>query len=671
MNRLPKSVFALCLLLMMASSSVFGQAYSNRKSLFKQLHDFEQGKISLSLVEQINLYNQVANKYKFRYPDSLRYYAQKALDLNSPIISEKAFVLSTMRIGDYHNDKGEKELATAFYDQSQELIDSVDEPMLQIMLLQGRALNYFFNYRSEKWYSSLAEAIKISMDNDLEVQHAILHHIKGYLFYTYKMYEEAEIEQLKAGKIFEEIGKPAYLVHVKSNLALNSLDWGKKEDFLQYSADAMDLLLRYPDKLWERRVYHAIGKYHFIEGNYQKALQWNESAEELLTSITLERETMENYGLKSRIFLGLKELDSAHVYAIQTREMASHLKDTVALIQSYEDLHQIAEARGAESEKKDYLLLAHQAMADFNERSKNYSMLFLKERNELENEKKAIRRINAQKARNRDLFIRITIIILIGLALVGLQLFLNRRNQVRIRKELEAINSSKNKLFSVVSHDLIHPIDKLKESLALFRDGHISEDEVLSRIPLLQSKVEHSSFTLNNLLYWAQSQMSGIKANPKEIDLKDRIALSCDRFMEEMKEKELDVACEIPKKLKVWFDVNHLDVVVQNMVSNAVKYTPVGGKIRFRAFEEENHISFELNNEGESIPGEILEYLNKNGQGNFKSTSLQDTTTGVGLKVVKELVDLNYGRFHYGYTPNKGNLIVVKMPKSMSLKAVV
>ena len=671
MKRSSSFFYLFCSLWLMGMGTIFGQAYTGRKSLFEKLRDFERGQISLPITEQIELYNRIANQYKFRYPDSLHFYAKKALHINTPVLSKKEYVLSTMRIGDYYSDKGEKELASTFYEDSRKLLKELDDPMLEIMLLQGEALNYFFNYRSEKWYGCLVDAIDISMDNNLQVQHAILHHIKGYLFYTYKMYEEAEIEQLKAVKIFEENGKWSYVAHAKSNLALNALDWGKKDDFLQYSAEAMDLLLRYPDKLWERRTYHTISKYHLQEKSYGRALMWNQQAEDLLASITLERERLENFGLKSQIFLGLGQIDSAEAYAKQTLEMASKLKDTIALIQSYEDLHQVAASRESDTEKMHYLLLAHQAKADFNERSRNHSLMFLNERYKFENKKNEIRQINAKKAKNQDLLLRISIIMLFGLGLIGLQMLLNRRNQIKLRNELEAINSSKNKLFSVVSHDLVQPINKLKENLALYKDKQISEDEVINSIPRLQSKVEHSSFTLNNLLYWAQSQMSGIQANPKDIKLKDRIALSCDRFMGAMEDKSLDVACEIPKNLTVHFDVNHLDVIVRNMVSNAVKYTPPGGKIRFRAYKESDQICFELQNEGKPIPSDILAYLDKDSLGDFQSTSFQDTKTGVGLKVIKELVNLNFGHIHYGYSATKGNIVLVKMPKSMSLQAVV
>lgn len=658
-------------LLLLGSMWVFGQNQQLGNRLNQRLANYEKGTVSLTLVEQIDLYNRLSNYYKYRNPDSLYFFAEKALKLNSPIVSQKAFVKSTIRLGDYHSDKGEKKEASYYYDQARLLITDLNDPIMEISLLQGEALNYFFNYRSEKWHACLEEAIKISKANNLDFQHAVQHHIKGYLFYTHKMYKEAEEEQLKAVRLFEQIGKWPHVGHAKSNLALNSLDWGKKEDFLKYNAEAMDILLRYPDPLWERRTYHSLSKYYLAEKDYKKALKWNESAEKLLKNITLERETLENYCQKSMILAAQGNYEQAHPYAQKTEQMAAHLKDTLALIKSYEVQHQIAAHRGQDKEKMEYLFLAHQIKAEFNENAKNSSILFLKERLEFENQKAKIRQLNAMKAQNQDRLIRIAIIILFGLSLIWLQLFFNRRSQRRLRKELEAINSSKNKLFSVVSHDLVHPINKLKENLALYKDNKISEDQVLNSIPKLQAKVEHSSFTLNNLLYWAQSQMSGIQANPKNIDLKDRVALSCDRFMGDMQDKVLDVACEIPKNLKVHFDVNHLDVIVRNMVSNAVKYTPPGGKIRFRAYEEDDQICFELQNDGNPIPSEILPYLDKNSLGDFQSTSFQDTKTGVGLKVVKELVDLNFGQIHYGYSLTKGNLVLVKMPKAMSLQAVV
>lgn len=664
-------LFFTSFLWLLGSPFVLSQNQTKKTDLHERLNNYENGAVSLSIIEQINLYNRLSNFYKFRNPDSTFYFAEKALKLNSPIISKKGFVKSTIRLGDFHSNKGEKKEASYYYDQARQIVPELNDPILEISLLQGEALNYFFNYRSEKWYACLAEAIEISMDNKLDFQHAIMHHIKGYLFYTHKMYKEAEEEQLKALIIFEQIERWANVAHVKSNLALNALEWGKKEEFLQYNAEAMDILLRHPDPLWERRTLYSLSLYYLSEKNYDKALQWNGYAEQLLKDITLEREKLENYCLKSFILIAQEKYDQAHPYALQVEQMATHLKDTLHLIKSFEAQHEIAAFKGNDKKKIDFLLKAHQFKADYNERAKNRSVLYLKERLDFDNKKAKLRRINAVKAQNQDRLIRFTVIVLIGLALVGLQIYFNRKSQLRLRNELEVINSSKNKLFSVVSHDLVHPINKLKENLALYIDKQISEDEVLKSIPRLQSKVEHSSFTLNNLLYWAQSQMSGIKANPKEIHLKDRIAISCDRFMEDMEDKALDVACEIPKKLKVWFDVNHLDVVIRNLVSNAVKYTPPGGKIRFKAYEQGDQICFELQNDGDPIPTEILGYLGKNSLGGFQSASFQETKTGVGLKVIKELVNLNYSHFHYGYSPQKGNLFVVKMPNPMSLQAVV
>ena len=666
-----------CLLLLgifcsfLLSAPLYGQTMSKKDSLIKRFNGVNQGQLNFTALEEINLLNDLAQVYKFRLPDSLNYFAQKALFLNSPVVSKKAKVLSNILLGDYYSDKGEKENASIHFDYAAKDLDSMNDPQLEILLLQGMALNYFFNYRSEKWYTCLADAIVISMENGMEREHGILHHIKGYLFYAYNLYQEAENEQKKAERIFKEIGNIRGLSHVKSNLTLNALEWGKAEDFEKYSKETLELLEQYPSSIWSRRTYYAIAKHHLLKKNYQKALEWNLKSIEPLKKVTLPREKLEHKGLQAGIYLGLQQLDSASYYASTALAMALQFNDTLQIIQAQENLSEIEKLKGNKEEAFSLLISAHETRAIYNQTAKANRLRFLDESIKFDTLKSRRRLELAEKEEHQSRMMLFALLSLVGFSVLGLQTIHNRRTELRLNKELEAKNLSKNKLFSVVSHDLVTPINVLKENLALYKNKLISEEEVLSRIPQLQSEVEHSSFTLNNLLYWAQSQMSGIKSNPKQIKLKDRIAISCDLFLPEMQRKSLDVACEIPEEFEVWFDVNHLDVVVRNMVSNAVKYTPEGGKIRFRAYDEGKFICFALANEGYEISPIIVNYFNEKGVKSSTEKELQDTRLGVGLKVIKELVILNAGSLELNHCKENGNVSMIRIPKAETLKAVI
>ena len=655
----------------MLTASVYGQDTSKKDSLIGQFNRFNQGQISLTALEEINLLNDLAQAYQFSIPDSLNFFAEKAFWLNSPVVSLRAKVLSNIYLGEYYSEKGEKEKASLYFDFAQEEIRSIEEPRIEILLLQGKALNYFFNYRSEKWYTCLAEAIEISMEHDMDLEHGILHHIKGYLFYTYNLYEEAADEQKKAERLFTESNHPMLLSNVKSNLTLNALDWGKIEDFKKYSQETLELLEQYPDPVWARRTYYAIAKYHLSKKEFQKALEWNLKSVAPLKTISLPREILEHNSLQAGILLGLKRLDSAFYYASSAQSLALQINDTLQLIQSREYLSEIEELKGNKEEAFALLLSAHETKAVYNQAAKVNRLRFFQESLAF-NKLKEMRRVElANKTEHQNRMMLFGLLSLVGFSVLGLQALYNRRIEVRLRRELESKNQSKNKLFSVVSHDLVTPINILKENLALYKNNLISENDVLNSIPQLQSEVEHSSFTLNNLLYWAQSQMSGIKSNPKQIKLKDRISISCELFLPEMERKGLDVACEIPQDFEVWFDVNHLDVVVRNMVSNSVKYTPDGGKIRFRAYDEGDFICFELTNDGQEISSVIINYFNDNRSKASAEEKLQDTRLGVGLKVIKELVQLNDGKLELKHCEEHGNVSLIRIPKAETLKAVI
>ena len=207
--------------------------------------------------------------------------------------------------------------------------------------------------------------------------------------------------------------------------------------------------------------------------------------------------------------------------------------------------------------------------------------------------------------------------------------------------------------------------------LALYKDNVLTESEVLDSIPRLKTRVDMSSFTLNNLLYWAQTQMSGFRVNPKVVDLKNRASMVCSLFTEEIEAKKLTPECKIPYGYSLWFDINHLDVILRNLVSNAIKFSPEKGRIRFNIEETENQVIFEIHNEGEAVPQHIILALENDYNYRSSPGTKDEKGTGVGLKISKELAELNGGSFKIYADPTGGTKVCIQMPKAAHFKAVV
>ncbi|PQJ15283.1 hypothetical protein [Aureicoccus marinus] len=117
-------------------SPLHGQVMSKKDSLVQRFNQVNQGRITLSTLEEINLLNDLAQTYKFRVPDSLNYFAQKALYLNSPVVSKKAKVLSNIYLGGYYSDRAEKEKASLYFSFASEEIKTLNAPKIEILLLQ-------------------------------------------------------------------------------------------------------------------------------------------------------------------------------------------------------------------------------------------------------------------------------------------------------------------------------------------------------------------------------------------------------------------------------------------------------------------------------------------------------------------------------------------------------
>ena len=335
------------------------------------------------------------------------------------------------------------------------------------------------------------------------------------------------------------------------------------------------------------------------------------------------------------------------------------------MLNAYEQYKEIAMLQGDKEKVYEILIEYTRLKEKFDQVVANKNMEFLKAYKEYELER------NAQQAalNQKNWIIWGILILLFGLCVI---LYLARKNFVNQKKansQLSQLNASKDKLFSIISHDLISPVNTLKEMLTLYHEHVITEEEVLQSIPRLRSRVELSSFALQNLLYWAQTQMSGFKANPQEINLKERAAWTCDLFEEEIKAKQLQIECEIPIGFRIWFDPNHFDVILRNLISNAIKFTPNGQKICFNIEENRQEIMFEIHNQGVQIPEEVLQALEEDRLYPSAPGTKKEKGTGIGLRISKELAELNNGRLK-AETNQEGTSVSVFFPTSSVLKAV-
>lgn len=226
---------------------------------------------------------------------------------------------------------------------------------------------------------------------------------------------------------------------------------------------------------------------------------------------------------------------------------------------------------------------------------------------------------------------------------------------------LEEINDVKDRLFSIVSHDLKDSISSIKAFLDLLKEDSISREEFNELIPELSENADNASLLLFNLLNWSKSQMQNLEPNPEHFNIQEVFHSKISLVEQKMEQKRIVLIDESQRDF-IYADQSMVEIVIQNLLTNAVKFSRVGDIITISNKEHNGKSLICVEDTGVGIPKANLKKLFQNN--NFTTVGTKNEKgTGLGLTICKELVELNQGRIWVESTPNVGTKFYVELPK--------
>ncbi len=228
--------------------------------------------------------------------------------------------------------------------------------------------------------------------------------------------------------------------------------------------------------------------------------------------------------------------------------------------------------------------------------------------------------------------------------------------------KLIEVNKTKDRLFAIISHDLRSPINSMKGMLNLMYQEDISKEEFLKFSKEAKRNVEHAHFMLNNLLNWARFQMQGMSTKPEVIALNPIVSENIALYNETWKKKNIMIINEIKDDTKLFADPNHMNLVIRNLLSNALKFTEAGGKVIFHSSIEHDHCEISISDSGIGIAENLLQDLFdiKSNKGQVGTEG--EKGTGLGLPLCKEFIEKNNGEITVESHIGKGTTFYVKLP---------
>ncbi|PQB05172.1 ligand-binding sensor domain-containing protein [Aureitalea marina] len=238
-----------------------------------------------------------------------------------------------------------------------------------------------------------------------------------------------------------------------------------------------------------------------------------------------------------------------------------------------------------------------------------------------------------------------------------------QKEEIELQKEdLQEANNMKNKMFSVIAHDLRGPFGQLKMGLMLLEQGDLSKVERKEIISMLGRDHENTSALLDNLLEWSIAQKGEMIFEPSSQQIQPLVAQNITLFNKEAKRKGVLLSNKVPSSLKAYFDRNMVQTVLRNLISNAIKFTTAGDRITIEGKIMEGTICITVKDTGIGIPEEKVKKLFKKNKNFTTYGTDNEKGSGLGLELCNSLILKNGGSIQAFSVEGVGTTISFTLP---------
>ncbi|MBX2964006.1 MAG: tetratricopeptide repeat protein [Cyclobacteriaceae bacterium] len=588
---------------------------------------------------KVDLLNELSNRYLAYQPQKSKHYAQEALELAQTINYKSGEITALNRLGEYEFRQGNYAKAVEFVTHSLKLAEkSGDHAQVAAAYRVLGNINTFGFKR---------------FDQALQYQQ------RAYEFYK-KLNDKRNIASYCGNItwIYGTTGKNLEEGHKLADLGIHLSDSLGDLQLLSYNFNSKGLLFMKQNRLDSALTYflnsnqvgqqsndHAviaynkslIGEIHLQKRAFREAITWFSQALNESKELNLREVLKESYGGLARGYEGLNDYKKAYEYQLLYDDLSSTILNweitQKTLITELEFAEEKREAKIAELE------LA-----------------------------------NARARTEKIIYTILSGVIIASLLIITLLVMKNNRqrtetnrllqeknNEIALQNErLTTTNAIKDKLFSIISHDLRTPLASLKGLLGMALRKDISEDEFKDIIPKLNNLVITTNETLENLFQWSQSQMNGWSHQPVKVNVNELADRCVQLFIQSAKTKDITLENKIHALQPVIADENQLELILRNLLNNAIKFTNKGGSIKLEAINKRDTLEIRISDTGIGMPEDQVKTLFNEQEVQTTRGTIGEKGTGLGLKLCKEMVELNGGSIFVESSPGRGTTFTVQ-----------
>lgn len=627
----------------------------------------------------INLLSDLAYSYRFVNSDSLNAISQRVLKYSTDIEYTKGIIKALSGMANYNSDQGNRERSMALFKEALILTEETGNEISELDIINGLAHDYSYEGNYAEALNLYLKGIDVARRIDCKEMLSILNENIASLYADQKDYKNALIFYDTVQRINRKLGNDIIDAETSSNMASLYKD-AKNFDLAMFNINkSINTFEKNKVYDWLAYAYEVKGSIYLEQEKYQWALYWYDQSNMLHNQqLDDDREKINLMNGMAKVYLGLGRDSLSMKYANEGLEISKKIQSLQGQIDCSETLYKVYKNNEEHVAALNYLE-SFKALSDSLFRDKNkQSLSLLETKIQYEQEKQQLIAVNEAALAKQRNYIYFTVIILLILSVITFVIRRSEKIQKKLNKELHEkteavteresqlneVNKTKTKLFSIIGHDLRGPIGALHGLLKLYTDGEVNKDEFVSFIPKLKADVENISFALNNLLSWGQTQLNGVVTKPKRVSLDNLVNANIQLLSEIASGKSIKIINQLPENPQIWADQNQIDIVIRNLLSNAIKFTPDNGLITIEAVEKSGMWQVTVKDTGIGMNKEIQKKIFEDSSNITTYGTNNERGTGLGLSLCKEMILKNKGKIWVESVPRKGTSFFFTVPKA-------
>jgi len=610
-----------------------------------------------------------------------------------------------------------------YADQALELAEKLDDPAMKVLAYQRKALllGSNGNFSESLRYDNLSlendiflkDSTNIARDyNNIGDDYYDLGEYDDAFFYFTQAHRVASavddtllmlVAYHNVGRVFKELGQyETALDHL--NLAKKMSVQQKDEDGIAYAYDeigdvqlrkneydsalrTLALALKFTRKLnvdvLEPKIHSKLATVYLRKGDFAKARAYYDSA------FALSRLTNDRFGVaevelgRGIVYIKEGQYDEALEKIEGSLNDAKELNARVLEIKCFNQLSILWEMKG--EYKKALMYYKEYKQLEDTLFSQEMQGKLLRDQLRFETESRDSRiaflselQVMQRGELKKQEFVRnilVVVMALSGILLLSVYRSGRRRRQINMlllkhqeemekrSEELERLNQVKDKFFSIISHDLRSPINALSGLLDLLDKGAVTAEELPKHVKELKARFNHTRTLLNNLLDWTLLQMDKLNLQASRIDIFNIVEENI-QLLSSVQGKDVKLVNEVKRNTIGFADSNTINLVIRNLMTNAIKFTNDGGHVKINAEDKGSEWHISVTDNGVGMNPEVLKMLfDKTAPYTTRGTA-NEKGTGLGLILCKEFIEKNGGKIWVESVEEKGSTFHFTLPKS-------